>query len=1194
MVLPSSGKIGIGDIETEYNYGPNQLLYLSADLSAILSKAPGTNIKLTEFYGKTALPPPTVRTQNLATNRLVAVSNVPATVVSVYSDDGNTWVTSATPPTSGTWRSVACSPTGRFVTVSASSANSAYSDDGNIWVTSASLPSSQAWFAIACSPLTGRFVAIVNASTVSAYSDNGTTWFPSPVGLPSASTWTAMACSQTTGRFVALGFGALATSEDGITWTARGTPSGFGFTPRSIACNYAGRFNAMFSTPSYITLYSDDGISWATASPFPTGTDSYAVACDPDSGDFLTGGNSSNYFVFTRNGSDLTSFLATTSSSTIRGGAAIPGIFVFFYAGGNVFRYVPVPGTSITTVSTGLSSAAYGVTASPGAFTAPFITSVTTTGITFIFTLAPGTTSCSVSGAGITTIDGPGPYISVTGLLPNTLYGPFYIRSKNGTVPGKAVSVSSVYTRPSAPTTLTFNTFTTSGFTVNWVAPPGNGTLTYKVIRSGLGGTVIVGTGISGTSFPVTGLASGTQYIIAVYATGPGGQSTGLATIYPTNRPWTLPAAVTNFTVTSSTNTTVSLGWTAATGATGYDITYVDGISKLVSIGVGSSTTISGLSTNSPFTFTITSKNSSGSGGSTSTSGYTKPDSPTLFSGTVATFSSINFSWTPPSGTISSYTLSGTGVPGSPIPITAPATSYNLTGLVGNTLYPTSGTFNLVANNSTSGLGSAAATAGPYTTPPGAPTNLLGSAFSQTGFTISWTAPAGGATSYTITGTGTPTPATQSGLTGTSATFSALTAGNSYSFSVVGINATGTGDPGTITVSTLPPSVTNLTNQSAGRFVAVNNNSSNVTTSEDGLVTWTNRPIISSSAWRAICCSPVTGRFVATMYSSTTTFAYSNDGISWFTTTVPVTAQFWSTITCRADGRFVAMFQQVCAYSDDGIIWTGVASQGSLAGQWASVTSRVSDGRFVAVGNSVAAYSNDGITWFFRSIAAQNWISVACSPVSGRFVAVNRTNSTVAASSDDGLTWTARVMPAAAWGAVTCNSSGLFAAVSQTGTVAASSTDGINWTSRTMSANSLWSGIACSSTGRFVAVSSTVGTAAASSEDGLSWTARTTPLPTIARYVIAVGPATSTTPYVSSKTSTSITLSFAPANGATSYSVSGTGITTTTSVGSTPSITIVSLAANTLYPTSGSFTITAINASGNGGTTTVPATKTLA
>jgi hypothetical protein len=58
--------------------------------------------------------------------------------------------------------------------------------------------------------------------------------------------------------------------------------------------------------------------------------------------------------------------------------------------------------------------------------------------------------------------------------------------------------------------------------------------------------------------------------------------------------------------------------------------------------------------------------------------------------------------------------------------------------------------------------------------------------------------------------------------------------------------------------------------------------------------------------------------------------------------------------------------------------------------------------------------------------------------------------------------------------------------------------------------------------------------------------------------------------------------------------VSGTGITTTTSVGSTPSITIVSLAANTLYPTSGSFTITAINASGNGGTTTVPATKTLA
>ena len=1203
MVLPTTppNPMSGSQILAEFSIAPSTSKRVSNDLYPLIGGTPGSICTIgAAFSGKSNVPAVTPRT-NTTTNRFVLVSNTSAVVASLYSDNGSSWSISATPPAAGLWRSVACSPTGRFVTVAGGTANAAYSDDGNIWTTISPLPSIAGWFCIACSQLTGRFVAIANLSTSAAYSDDGgVTWTASSGGLPSAADWRSIACSPTTGRFVVIGTnGNSATSDDGgNTWTVRSYANINNSATGFLSCNFTGRFVLGLINQSFC-IYSDDGASWNTGAGIPGTFIMSSTASDPVTGmtvvcrDVSSAGN----IYRVDDGNKLSTF-----SGTLRVYNAIAANRIFVYTTNTGISYSSsTDPLSVTNIAYPVTSVWRGATASPGTFTTTYAAYVTTTSIIFVFTQTAGVATYSISGTGITTTTGNGPVIGVSGLSPNTSYGPFLIsRTGYGNV-----TVPAVYTRPGIPTGRTYTSITQTGFTLNWTAPSGAGALTYTTIdNSRTLSTAVFKSGITSTSDSFTGKSPGTIYTVSVYAVNSSGQSltdTPNAAISSTvvgERVKTLSAAPATFSVTASTTSSISLSWSAAVGVTGYDITYVDGISMLVSVGVVTSTTITGLlTTGAQYTFTITSKNESGSGGSTSTSGFTGPAAPTSFTGSVGS-TDINFTWVAPSGPVTIYTLSGTGVPGSPIAITAPATSYNLTGLTGNTLYPTSGSFSLVASNNTAT--SDTTTAGPYTTIPNVPTSLVASAFSQTGFTISWTAPAGGASTYTITGTGTPTPTTQSGLVSTSATFTGLTAGNAYDFSVVAVGAGGTSSPGTISsVYTLPPSVTNLTNQSSGRFVAVGT-SSNAATAEDGTtLTWTKRFMPSSQTWKSVCCSPITGRFVAVVRSATTTMAYSNDGITWFPAAMS-TSQSHTAVTCRStDGRFVAVNATIGAYSDDGIKWTAMTMP---ALSFNAVTYRPSDGMFVAVANSgYGSNSSDGITWSgYRTIDGNsNWNGVACSPITGRFVAVGKGGAassaiTVAASSDDGgVTWTTRVINSGAWNGVTCNASERFVAVSQTTNTAASSDDGINWTARTLSATSLWSAVTCYTTsGRFVAVSSSSTTAASLSTDGQTWSAQTLPSPAQVWNSVAVGPSTSTTPYVSSKTNSSITISFQAGNGATSYSISGTGLTTAT--GFSSPITFSGLAANTLYPTSGTFTITSINASGTGGTVSVPATTTLA
>ena len=220
------------------------------------------------------------------------------------------------------------------------------------------------------------------------------------------------------------------------------------------------------------------------------------------------------------------------------------------------------------------------------------------------------------------------------------------------------------------------------------------------------------------------------------------------------------------------------------------------------------------------------------------------------------------------------------------------------------------------------------------------------------------------------------------------------------------------------------------------------------------------------------------GKFVAV--ANSTTAAYSEDGINWTQTTLPID-DVWQSVT-YGNGKFVAVANSTtAAYSEDGINWTQTTLP--IKADWHSVT--YGNGKFVAIGynNTVAAYSEDGINWTQTTLPiGDKWYSVTYG--NGKFVAVAY-SSTTAAYSYDGINWTQTTLPASAlWRSVTYGN-GKFVAVAYSTTTAAYSEDGINWTESTLPSSDHWYSVTYGN-GKFVAVAYE-SNKAAYSYDGITW-----------------------------------------------------------------------------------------------------------
>ncbi|MFW5467134.1 DUF4082 domain-containing protein [Knoellia sp. CPCC 206391] len=291
-------------------------------------------------------------------------------------------------------------------------------------------------------------------------------------------------------------------------------------------------------------------------------------------------------------------------------------------------------------------------------------------------------------------------------------------------------------TAPGAPT----NVAATAGAgsaVVSWTAPSDGGSpLTGYTVTPYVGSTAQTSKAVTGsppaTSTTVTGLASGTAYtfrVSAANAVGTGAASAPSTAVTPTGS--TTPAAPTGVSATPGDGSVV-VSWVAppdgGSPVTGYTVTPYAGSTAQASKSVtgsppATSTTVTGLTNGTAYTFEVTATNAVGTGPAstpsaavTPTAPATAPAAPTGVSAAAADGSAV-VSWTAPSdggSPLTSYTVTpwagttaeaSTTVTGSP-----PGTSTTVTGLTNGTAY----TFTVKATNSV-GTGPASAASTPVT-----------------------------------------------------------------------------------------------------------------------------------------------------------------------------------------------------------------------------------------------------------------------------------------------------------------------------------------------------------------------------------------------------------------------------------------------------------------------------------------------
>jgi bacillolysin len=263
-----------------------------------------------------------------------------------------------------------------------------------------------------------------------------------------------------------------------------------------------------------------------------------------------------------------------------------------------------------------------------------------------------------------------------------------------------AVGVGAAYTGPSdttPPSTIT--DLAASGTTdtttnLSWTTATDNVAVTgYNVYN---GATLI--TTVTGTTYNVTGLVASTPYTFTVKAKDAAGNLSTVSneaaiTTLPTPIDNTPPAAPTNLSASGTTDVSTVLSWTAATdniAVTGYEV--YNGATLITTI-TGLTYTVTGLSSNTPYTFTVKAKDAAGNTSvasneatiTTLETDTTAPSAPTNLTASGTTASTTNLSWTASTDNIA---VTGYNVyKGGQFVATVTGTTYTATGLSPSTLY---------------------------------------------------------------------------------------------------------------------------------------------------------------------------------------------------------------------------------------------------------------------------------------------------------------------------------------------------------------------------------------------------------------------------------------------------------------------------------------------------------------------------
>ncbi len=356
--------------------------------------------------------------------------------------------------------------------------------------------------------------------------------------------------------------------------------------------------------------------------------------------------------------------------------------------------------------------------------TSPSTAQTVGTSVTLTATVSPaesGTVQFEVGstnlGAPQTVVNGQATYITTA--LPvgddslSAVFTPTPFLAVAGSTGTASLTINPAQTVPNAPTNVTAVAGNAQA-TVSWSDPvnDGNSAISSYTVTASPGGAFVNVTGASATQGTVTGLTNGVAYTFTVTATN------GIGTSAPSSAssavtPSTVPDAPSITNVTAG-NASATITWTDPSNEgstiTGYTVTVSPGgATKFVTGATATSTTVTGLTNGTSYTFTVSATNANGAGASSAPSSSvtpaTTPSAPTNIAVTPSN-GSLAVSWTAPSSTggasITGYTVTVTGG-ATPVTATVSGTSATVSGLVSTVGYKVSVVATNLVGNSTPG-----------------------------------------------------------------------------------------------------------------------------------------------------------------------------------------------------------------------------------------------------------------------------------------------------------------------------------------------------------------------------------------------------------------------------------------------------------------------------------------------------------
>jgi uncharacterized protein (TIGR02145 family) len=384
----------------------------------------------------------------------------------------------------------------------------------------------------------------------------------------------------------------------------------------------------------------------------------------------------------------------------------------------------------------------------------------------------------------------------------------YRISSYNSGGEGSQSAVVSATTQPVAPTGVTAAANSTSSIVISWSSV--KGATGYYIYRGAslAGSYERVGTSTA-ASYTNSSLTAGTAYYYKVSAynsVGEGSQSDAVSAA-------TLPVAPTGVKVAANSTTSITIGWSSVTGATGYRV-YRSSTASGTYEEVGTSATTTyentGLTAGTAYYYKVAAYSSGGEGSqSSAVSAATLPVAPTGVTAAANSTSSITVSWSSVTGATGYLVYRSASLAGSYEWIDlSTTTSYTNSSLTAGTAY-----YYKVSANSSGGQGSQSDAVSTATLPV-APTGVTAAANSTSSITVSWSSVAG-ATGYRVYRSSTDYGTYEQ--VGTSATTSyentGLTTSTAYYYKVSAYNSGGEGSQSSYVAKTTPPCNANFITQ---------------------------------------------------------------------------------------------------------------------------------------------------------------------------------------------------------------------------------------------------------------------------------------------------------------------------------------------------------------------------------------------